>query len=62
METIRLDDHYRHLRHELELAYSASEWDSQHIDRIADEIVSVEIALASRHPSSRHGAAESHRV
>ena len=42
-----LNDRYQHLRHELGEAYQAAVWDSQRIDRIADEIVPIERALAS---------------
>ena len=37
---------YRRLRNELEEAYAAPAWNRPKIDRIADEIVAVERALA----------------
>jgi hypothetical protein len=42
-----LNGKYRRLRSELDAAYTRAEWDSGRIDRIADEIVEVELALAS---------------
>jgi hypothetical protein len=38
---------YRRLRNELEEAYAAPAWNRPKIDRIADEIVATEMALAS---------------
>ena len=46
MEAIDLQDHYQRLRSELDAAYAAPVWDSQRIDRIADQIVPLEAALA----------------
>jgi hypothetical protein len=42
-----LDGKYRFLRSELDEAYKAPVWDSDRIDRIADEIVPVERLLAT---------------
>ena len=42
-----LDGKYRLLRRELDEAYKAPVWDSERIDRIADEIISVARQLAS---------------
>lgn len=38
---------YHRLRGELEVAYAAPVWNSQQIDRIADEIVRIERALTN---------------
>ena len=42
---------YRRLRSELEEAYAAPAWNRPKIDRIADEIVATEMALASVLPA-----------
>jgi len=42
-----LNGKYRRLRSELDAAYAGPEWDAGRINRIADEIVEVELALAS---------------
>ena len=42
-----LDGKYQVLRSELDEAYSAPVWDSDRIDRIADEIAPVERELAA---------------
>ena len=42
-----LNGKYRRLRTELDAAYAGAEWNSSRIDRIAEEIVEVEFALAS---------------
>ena len=42
-----LHGRYRNLRQELDAAYAEPVWDSRHIDRIADELIPVEYALAS---------------
>ena len=47
MGEAELNGKYRRLRSELDAAYAHEEWDSGRIDRIADEIVEVELALAS---------------
>ena len=47
---MRLDDlngTYEHLRSELDAAYSAPVWDSQRINLITEQMVPVEMALAS---------------
>jgi hypothetical protein len=43
-----LNSKYQRLRDDLEKAYSANVWDSSKIDRIADEIVETEMALAGQ--------------
>ena len=47
MGEAELNGKYRRLRNELDAAYAGPEWDPGRIDRIADEIVEVELALAS---------------
>lgn len=47
-----LNGQYQRLRDELDAAYSGPVWNTSKIDRIADEIVQVELALAS----AEHGA------
>jgi hypothetical protein len=47
---MQLDDltgRYQHLRSELDAAYAAPVWDSSRINRIATEMIPVELALAS---------------
>ena len=43
-----LNSKYQQLRDDLEEAYAANVWDSSKIDRIADEIVETELALAGQ--------------
>lgn len=52
-----LNSKYQQLRDDLEEAYAANVWDSSKIDRIADEIVETELALAGQ---LRFGAPSSH--
>jgi len=47
-----LNGKYRRLRTELDAAYTRPEWDTGRIDRLADEIVEVELALASMRNST----------
>lgn len=47
MELEELNGRYQHLRTELDAAYAAPVWDSNRINRIADELAPVELALAS---------------
>jgi hypothetical protein len=47
MELEELNGRYRHLRSELDAAYAEPVWDGQRIDRIAAEMIPVELALAS---------------
>ena len=47
MELEELNGRYRHLRTELDAAYAAPVWDSNRINRIASEMIPVELALAS---------------
>ena len=50
-----LNGKYRTLRNELEEAYAAPAWNRPKIDRIADEIVATERALASiQHHDEEH--------
>jgi hypothetical protein len=42
-----LNGEYRRLRSELDAAYSGPVWNSDRIDRIAEQIAHVEYALAS---------------
>jgi hypothetical protein len=49
MGLTELSGKYKRLRRELEEAYSAPAWNRPRIDRIADEIVATELALASGH-------------
>ena len=47
MEASHLQDTYRQLRDQLDAAYAEPVWDSQQIDRIADQMIPVEAALSS---------------
>jgi hypothetical protein len=47
MQLEELNGRYQHLRHELDAAYAAPVWDSNRINRIATELIPVELALAS---------------
>ena len=47
MELDELTGRYQHLRTELDAAYAEPVWDSARIDRIAEELIPVELALAS---------------
>ena len=47
MGEAELNGKYRRLRSDLDAAYASPEWDPGRINRIADEIVEVELALAS---------------
>ena len=55
MELEELNGKYHHLREALDEAYSAPVWDSQRIDRITEEMLPIERALASL---SVHGAGQ----
>ena len=59
MQLEELNGKYQHLRSELDAAYSAPVWDSNRINRIAAEMIPVELALASfqYQRSSEEGAA-----
>ena len=46
----QLCQHYRQLREQLDSAYTAAVWDSQCIDQIAAQILTVERALATTRP------------
>lgn len=39
---------YQRLRSELDAAYAKPVWDSNHINRITEEMIPVEFAIASR--------------
>ena len=47
MQFDELNGKYQHLRSELDAAYAAPIWDSNRINRIAAELIPVELALAS---------------
>lgn len=47
MQLDELNGKYQHLRSELDAAYAAPVWDSNRINRIAAELIPVELALAS---------------
>lgn len=59
MQLEELNGRYQHLRSELDAAYAAPVWDSNRINRIATEMIPVELALASFQfqGSSEEGAA-----
>lgn len=46
MNPEELQHRYQHLRHELDAAYSAACWDPQRIDRITEQMLPLERALA----------------
>lgn len=49
-----LNGRYRSLRNELDAAYALPEWNSRRIDEIAEQMVQVELMLASvQHPQGR---------
>jgi len=53
MELDELNGRYQHLRTELDAAYAEPVWDSSRINRIAEDLIPVELALASfehQHP------------
>jgi hypothetical protein len=47
MQLEELNGRYQDLRNELDAAYAAPVWDSNRINRIASELIPVELALAS---------------
>jgi hypothetical protein len=47
MQFDELNGKYQYLRSELDAAYAAPVWDSNRINRIAAELIPVELALAS---------------
>jgi hypothetical protein len=47
MQLEELNGKYQDLRSELDAAYAAPVWDSNRINRIAAEMIPVELALAS---------------
>lgn len=56
-----LADEYQMLRAELDAAYTAADWDSERIDRIADRLVPIEKALAQHVESDDRGFAVAER-
>jgi hypothetical protein len=51
MESLeQLTGHYGSLRKELDAAYAADPWDSRQINRIADEMAPLEVAIARCSP------------
>ena len=53
-----LNGRYQRLRSELDAAYAGPVWNSSAIDRIAEEIAEVELALAS----AQHAGARAPRL
>ncbi len=56
MKLDELNGRYQHLRTELDAAYAEPVWDSTRINRIAAELIPVELALASfeyQHPGGQ---------
>jgi hypothetical protein len=53
-----LNGQYQRLRTELDAAYSGPVWNSNQIDRIAEELTQVEFALASVQRSVVGGSAQ----
>jgi hypothetical protein len=47
MKLDELNGRYRMLRNELDAAYAAPVWDSNQINRITEEMIPVEFAIAS---------------
>ena len=47
MRLDELNGKYEHLRNELDAAYAAPVWDSQRINLITEQLMPVEMALAS---------------
>ncbi len=47
MKLDELNGRYRLLRNELDAAYAAPVWDSNQINRITEEMIPVEFAIAS---------------
>ena len=60
MQLDELNGKYQHLRTELDAAYAAPVWDSQRIDRIASELIPVELALASLEYGRTHDDGAGH--
>ena len=60
MQLEELNGKYQHLRSELDAAYSAPVWDSNRINRIAAEMIPVELALASFHFQGNSDEGASH--
>ena len=53
-----LQHRYQHLRHELDAAYSAAEWDSRRIDSITEQMLPLERALATARAGWSDGASD----
>ena len=60
MQLDELNGKYQHLRTELDAAYAAPVWDSQRINRIATEMIPVELALASLEYRDAQGQGTDH--
>ncbi len=60
MELDELNGRYHHLRTELDAAYAEPVWDSTRINRIAAELIPVELALASFGYQQPRGEGSSH--
>ena len=60
MKLDELHGKYELLRNELDAAYSAPVWDSNQINRITEEMIPVEYAIASCQSGTTHGAGQRH--
>jgi hypothetical protein len=60
MQLDELTGKYQNLRTELDAAYAAPVWDSNRINRIATEMIPVELALASLEYRSRSEEGAAH--
>ena len=60
MKLDELNGKYQMLRSELDAAYSAPVWDSNQINRITEEMIPVEYAIASCQHMSSGAEAASH--
>ncbi|MEO7056041.1 MAG: hypothetical protein ABI281_14175 [Caldimonas sp.] len=60
MKLDELNGRYRLLRSELDAAYAAPVWDSNQINRITEEMIPVEFALASRQYQGQSMESASH--
>jgi len=55
MDPEDLQGRYQHLREELDAAYAAPHWNSERIDQIAEQMLPLERALATRHAPRQGG-------
>jgi hypothetical protein len=60
MELDELNGRYQLLRSELDAAYAEAVWDSSRINRIAEELIPIELALASFEYQQPSGGGVSH--